>query len=566
MANFTHNNMSVFPEPLVSVFTLLKEKVSSGDFEFTISFPAWSEAEDLLAPLKLGLSDYLYIRAAGLVYIIEQTKGIFSVPETENIWSWANALSIITPIAEWPPEIMTNVVSSFRTEKEEINRLLDNAVTLYCKAYFEKGKALLQLLPNHRIAILAGLMEGDYSCYCELFPPNADTEEFAKSFLQTNQIEAFTAERVFETALSFQGFESNNAVELFLKAHNFLNEDKKVECEKKVLDILNGGNTHLFIPAVCNWLFIRNEVSAFDEDCMLALIEGLDEEHRNLLRTLDDTVSFRHEGNPEFFQRLALCIAETLNPADVLMMENMLHVFRRSEEPFLQLALSFIMHTKGTYRMAGRRIWDAYHLESSTWEISSLGEDLQCVFIMFMLEDYGNPETRLPKVLPLLETGSKNVKSVLMMCLRPYLDDYMGHVINALDKLHIESPEATKIREYFNIRSEQVQARRNLKELSPANTDYIAYQEARRVERKHLQEQIKAAEASYKSTWMDMLSTVALARGGGFRSHDGKTQHLMPISHSVPARMLMQAMSPQEQDDWVSRLLKDWNDNSAGNH
>ena len=152
------------------------------------------------------------------------------------------------------------------------------------------------------------------------------------------------------------------------------------------------------------------------------------------------------------------------------------------------------------------------------------------------------------------------------MCLRPYLDDYMGHVINALDKLHIESPEATKIREYFNIRSEQVQARRNLKELSPANTDYIAYQEARRVERKHLQEQIKAAEASYKSTWMDMLSTVALARGGGFRSHDGKTQHLMPISHSVPARMLMQAMSPQEQDDWVSRLLKDWNDNSAGNH
>lgn len=125
--------MSVFPEPLVSVFTLLKEKVSSGDFEFTISFPAWSEAEDLLAPLKLGLSDYLYIRAAGLVYIIEQTKGIFSVPETENIWSWANALSIITPIAEWPPEIMTNVVSSFRTEKEEINRLLDNAVTLYCE-------------------------------------------------------------------------------------------------------------------------------------------------------------------------------------------------------------------------------------------------------------------------------------------------------------------------------------------------------------------------------------------------------------------------------------------------
>jgi len=555
--------MPGFPEPLVKVFALLKEKESCGEFIFSTTFSIWSEAEDLLAPLKLGYSDYLYIRAAGLVYIIEQTKGIFSVPETENIWSWANSLSIIAPVAEWPPEIITNVVHSFSSEKEEINRLIDNAVTLYSKAYFDNGKTLLQPLSEHRIAILAGLMEGDYLRYCELFPPQADTEEFSKAFLQANQIDASTVEKVFDTSLSFQGFESSNAVELFLKAHRFLNKEKKEECEKKVLDILNSGNTHTLVPAVCNWLFMRKEVSAFDEDCMLALIKGLDKDHSNLLRTIDDTVSFRHEGNPEFFQRLALCIAETMNPSDVLLMENMLHVFRKSEEPFQELTLSFILHKKGKYRMAGRRIWDTFHLESSKWDVSSLGENLQCVFIMFMLEDYGNPETRLPKILPLLNIGSEKVKSVLMMCLRPYLDDYMGHVINALDNLHIESPEATKIREYFNVRSKHVQSRRNLKELSPAITDYIAYQEARRVERKHLQEQIKAAEVSYKSTWMDMLSTVALARGGGIRAHNGKTQHLIPISHSVPARMLMQSMSPQEQDDWVSRLMKDWNDDTA---
>lgn len=566
MASSAHIQVSAFPEPLAKVFALLKEKESSGEFVFCTTFSVWSEAEDLLAPLNLGYSDYLFIRAAGLFYIIEQTKGIFSVPETENVWSWANSLSIIAPIAEWPPEIMTNVVGSFRTEKEEVNRLLGNAVTLYCKAFFDNGYTLLQSLPNYRTAIMAGLMEGDYLRYCELFPPNADIEEFAKSFLHANQIETSTVERVFETALSFQGFESSNAVELFLKAHNFLNENKKVECEKKVLDILHSGSTHLLVPAVCNWLFIRKDVSAFDEECMLALIEGLDESHRNLLRTIDDTVSFRHEGNPEFFQRVALCIAKTLNPVDILLMENMLHVFHKSEEPFLQLALSFIMHTKGTYRMAGRQIWDAYHLESSSFDILGLEEDLQCIFVMLMLDDYGNPETRLPKILPLLEIGSTKVKSVLMMCLRPYLDDYMGHVINALDKMNIDSPEATKIREYFKIRSEQIQARRNLKELSPTITDYIAFQEARRVERKHLQEQIKAAETNHKPTWMDMLATVALARGGGFRSQNGKTQHLIPISHSFPARMLMQSMSPQEQDDWVSRLLKDWNDDTAGNN
>ena len=566
MASSAHIQVSAFPEPLARVFALLKEKESSGEFVFCTTFSAWSEAEDLLAPLNLGYSDYLYIRAAGLIYIIEQTKGFFSVPETENVWSWANSLSIIAPIAEWPPEVMTNVVSSFSTEKEDVDRLLGNAVTLYCKAFFDNGYTLLQSLPNYRAAIMAGLMEGDYSRYCELFPPDADTEEFSKSFLKANQIETSTVERVFETALSFQGFESSNAVELFLKAHNFLNDDKKVECEKMVLDILHSGGTHFFVPAVCNWLFVRKDVSAFDEECILALIEGLDEDHRNLLRTIDDVVSFRYEGKPEFFQRVALCIAETLNPADVLLMENMLHVFHKSEEPFQQLVFSFIMHTKGTYRMAGRRIWDAYHLESSSFDISGLEENIQCIFVMLMLEDYGNPETRLPKVLPLLKTGSTKVKSVLMMCLRPYLDDYMGHVINALDQLHIESPEATRIREYFKTRSELVQARRNLKELSPAIRDYTSYQEARKVERQHLQEQIKAAEANHKPTWMDLLSTVALARGGGFRDHNGKTQHLIPISHSAPAHMLMQAMSPQEQDDLVSKLLKDWNEDAAGNH
>ena len=566
MASSAQIQVSAFPEPLAKIFALLKEKESSGEFVFCTKFSAWSEAEDLLAPLNLGFSDYLYIRAAGLIYIIEQTNGVFSVPETENIWSWANSLSIIAPIAEWPPEVMTNIVSSFKTEKEDVNRLLGNAVTLYCKAFFDNGYTLLQSLPNYRTSIMAGLMEGDYSHYCELFPPNADTEEFAKSFLQASQIETPTVERVFETALSFQGFESSNAVELFLKAHGFLNQREKKECEKKVLDILQGGRTYLFVPAVCNWVFIRKEIDSFDEECMLALIRGLDEDHCSLLRTIDNTVSFRYESNPVFFQRVALCIAETLHPSDVLLMENMLHVFHKSEESFVQLTLSFIMHMKGKYRMAGRQIWDAYHLESSSLEISVLEEDLQCIFIMLMLEDYGNPETRLPKILPLLKTGSTKVKSVLMMSLKPYLDDYMGHVINALDKLNIDSPEATKIREYFKARSEQVQARRNLKELLPAITDYTAYQEAKRVERKHLQEQIKAAEVNHKPTWMDMLSTVALARGGGFRGHNGKTQHLIPISHSFPVRMLMQAMSPQEQDDWVSRLLKDWNDDTAGNH
>ena len=487
------------------------------------------------------------------------------MPDTENVWSWANALAVIAPVSGWSPEVMAKVVNSFPAEEEDVNRQLDNAVTVYCKAYFDNGLSLLSMLPERRIGVLAGLMEGDYSRYCELFPPQENQDEFAQAFMQANQMDVSGVEQVFDTALTFSNFSSTVATGLFLKAHHSLKEDRKLACEKRVLEILQSGPTFSYVSPVCQWCFWRNKTTSFDEECLIALIKGLDKEHKELLTTIDKTISFRHDENSDFLGKVANCIAETLSPTDVVVMDNMLHSFKKHEESFLQFTLSYILNTKGEYRIAGRRIWDHFHLESSSFDLSAFPEDFQCIFIILMLEDFGNPETRLPKILPLLQSGSTKVKKVLMSVIRPYLDDFMGHVISVLDRLRIESEEASQIREYFRQRSDILQARRKLKELSPGVIAYRVFEEAKRTERAHLQEQVKEAEASYKPMWTEYLSTVVLARGGGFRDHEGTTRHLVPVSHSVPMRMMVQSMSPLEQDEWISRLLKDWNDTSR-NH
>ena len=149
--------------------------------------------------------------------------------------------------------------------------------------------------------------------------------------------------------------------------------------------------------------------------------------------------------------------------------------------------------------------------------------------------------------------------------LRPYLDDYMGHVINVLDELKIDSEESKTIRRYFEGRANAVRARREMKELMPVFTHNREFREAMRLQSEHMGEQMKEAEKEYTPAWKDFMATVVLARGGGWRDKKGKTQHLPLISYSVPSRQMAQSLSPKEQDDWLNELLKDWDD-TEGSH
>ena len=553
------------PEELARVVTFLKEKAAMGDFIFSETFSKWEDSEDIIRPLgsKIDIGGFFF--ATGLAYLASKAGGKLVIPEETHIWRWAWSLQVLAGVAGWQPSFMKDVMESFSGKKDNIDSLINRAAQNYSRADYSNGLELLKMRSQNRVAILAGLMENDFDRYCSQFPPADNPDEFATVFVQTYCLDKNEANKAFDISVGFHSFASVEAMAFFLSVLDRLDESRIEKCEGIIAGLLKG-NTSQYETPLCNWLYMLRESTPFAEDCILAFVKGLDETNKKTaLNLLDESISI-HFKDPEFLTKVFISVAENLQPTDVLQMESCLRNLHEKGDYFKHLVLSLVMHPKGMYRIVGRRLWDEYHLESSDFDASKdLQEELQCIFIISMLQDYGNPETRLPKLLPLIDSKSERVRNILMGRLGPYLDDYMGHVINILDKLRLDNKYVKIIKQYYERRADALEKRRNLKELSPRYNHMSEYQETMRLQKVHMQEKMREAEKEHKSFWKDMMKKVALARGGGWRDEDGTVHHLAHFKYSMPSRQLQQSMSPMEQEDWLNELLKDW-DGKAGSN
>lgn len=558
------NILSNFPEELTKVVNFLNEKESLGEFEFNEMPSYWAKHERIIEPLGLGLDGAGYFFAVSLAFMATKNDGNIILFEKDHVWRWAWSFHLIAGIAGWKPDFMERVVKSFEGKQEGIDGPLGWAIQVYGNANYDDSVELLSLLPQYRVSIMAGLMENDFERYCTEYPPESNTEEFALAFVKANSMEPNDVNKAFDISLTFPSFKSTAAMGFFLSIRRKVDEERKGKCEEAILNLLNGDTTPYVTP-MCNWMFMEQEVTAFEEECILSLIKGLSGENREVaLEAIDNSIGI-HLNDSEILTKIFICMAENHHPTDVLRMEGCLRHMREHNDDFLNMVLAFVMHPKGLYRIAGRRLWDEYHLERSDFNVEDLEEPLQCLFIMSMLQDCGNPETRLPKLLPLLKTGSEKVQAFFMNCLHPYIDEYMGHVTNAIEKLGLDCEKVTVIKRYVDERAEMIKARRSMKELSPLYTDERAFREAMRQQREHMQEIMKEAETRHKPVWQDFMTTVVLARGGGWREADGTNRHLPLTSFSMPSRIMAESMSPKEQDDWLNQLLNDWDDTTGNN-
>ena len=558
------NILQGFPEGLTKVVNFLNEKATEGKFTFSDSLSYWEDNEFIINPLGLHLDGDGYYFAVSLAYLASLREGHVVFPEGTNEWRWAWSLNILAEYAEWSPSFMKNVIDSFPCRANDVETLMNNAVHTYGRKGFDYGFELLKKLPQYSINIKAGLMENDFDRYCVIFPPYEEIEDFANVFLQAYQVSAEDTIKAFDIALDFPSFTSATAMAFFLKAHAHLVNERRKVCEEPVRAMLGGADTSIFVSPVTNWAFRLRKGTPFMEECVLSLVKGLGKENASQLAAIDNAIAFNHE-DPEFLAKLIVEVADNLNPTDISKMEHCLHFLSEKREVFQNLVLSFVLHPKGMYRIAGRRLWDEYHLETFDFNAEELDEPLQCLFVLSMLQDFGNPEKRLPKVLPLLNANSEKVKSFLMNCMVSYVDEYLGHVTNAIEKLGIECEEASIIKRYVNERADMIKARRSIKELLPVYTDEKVFREAMRQQREHMQKIMKEAETRHKPAWQDFMTTVVLARGGGWREADGTNRHLPLTSFSMPSRIMAESMSPKEQDEWLNQLLKDWDD-TTGNH
>ena len=562
---FTGQNVITgLPEELIKVVTYLNEKATTGEFVFSDSFSEWEDAEEIIRPLgsKIEMGGFFF--ATGLAYLANKTNGTLVIHEETHIWRWAWSLNLLAEFANWEADFMARVIGSFVGKKDDIDGLLKNAVQTYARKDFEKGLLLREKLPDFETNISAGLMENDFQRYCDTFPPQQNERLFIEAYWLTSITEEKINEKAFDLVMDFEDFTSVSMMAFLMKLQRLLKDDKKATCEEKIRDVVKSGDTVGYVNPFCNWAIRSDDNLPFVEEIALLMIEGLGQNNRGMLGAIDNAIALRDKDH-ESLVRIIVKVAEVFSPLDVLKMERCLHWLNEKKEMFVELAVLFIIHPNGEYRLTGRRLWDEYHLESSEFDVAEMDETAQCAFAFSMLQDCGNPETRLPKVLPLIKSKNKKVKRFVMNVLHSYTDDYMGHVCAALDKLKIKGKESKMIKEYVDGRWNVIQIRKKTKELWPSFAYGKAYKEARRVESEHIQNKLKEAEENHPSVWKELAKTVVLARGGGWRNADGTTQKLPLIQFSAPARQLAESLSPREQETWINDLLKNWDD-TAGNH
>ena len=551
------------PKELVRMVNFLNEKASAGEFEFSDSVSYWENNKHIIESFSYDSRGWYF--AVAFAYITYMKDGNIIFDETDNIRKWATGFRLVAGASGWDPEFMKLNILSFEGKTENIGHLVDIAVQKYASSYYDNAVVLMSLLPQYKLSCFAGLMENDFNRYCVDYPPECNMEEFAIAFVRTNQLTNDDINTAFDITISHTSFISSTAMSFFLYTIDRLAGQRRETCEQKILELLQG-DVSLYVNPLCHWLFFQQKIGLFIEKCVILLIKGLKSENKEAaLKCIDDSICI-HLKDSNSLINIFITIAESLTPMDILTMKGCLSSFQKNSDDFLKFALSFIIHPKGIYRVVGRRLWDDYHLEFSEFNPQKdLDEIPQCLFIISMLQDYGNPETRLPKLLPLIESDSTRVRNVIMNRLVPYLDDYMGHVIKVFDKLNINNEHVIKIRKYYDKRADAIEKRKSLKELSPKYSYMVEYQEAINTQKTHWQQEMKEAEKNHKGFLDGLMKNVLLARGGGWMDDNGNVQHLGCIQISVPSRQLVQSMTPMEQNEWINELLKDWNE-TAGNN
>lgn len=564
---FTGKNiLPGMPDDLARSIEFLTEREREGTFVYGSSFSDWSDVDDLIgAPLGLGHRAHLISHAIGLAYLVAHSNGEISFLDSENVWPWAAALSYISPYCAWTPELIAGVVGAFPSDDDGIVGQLRASIRVFCRVDYDKGLLLLEMLPEYVMFVRAGLMENDFDRYCTMFPPSQNQDQFVRAFVNTAQMPADAVKKAYDISKSFDSFVSQDALNFLLDSLIGLeDETMQSDCKTRIFSLLEHDTTD-YVQVFCNWFIRQDELSSFCEDCILSLIKGLGEKSRtSSLLTIDNALA-SYEDDADYLERVILCIAENLQPTDVLSMKHVLHNLSDKDGLFQDLVLSLVLHPKGQYRLVGRRLWDEYHLEKSTIDIAALTEDVQCLFIVLMLRDFGNPETRLPKLIPLFNSKSNRVVNTLIAELRPYTDDYMGHVTSAIDSSGVDTEMTRALKKYVDDRHQFIEKRRNLKELSPNFAHYELYREALKSQQAQIKKYMdKVEQERTHNNIYDLFKKQVLARGGGWRKEDGTTQHLMPIQVSIPARMMDNAMMPFDRIKWYDELMKDYGNAETG--
>lgn len=553
------NRVAGLPDELDRTIAFLLEKESEGSFQYSGSVEDWeSAAEFIREPLNLGYRSHDLAAAVGLAYIACLNDGHIDFPEDLNQWSFAHAMQSFIGYSNWDAGVLSNVVKSFDDREEDIHHFLGVAIRCYCQSYFDNGVLLFGHLEQFVPYIYAGLMTGNYDRFCGMFPPSDSSDLFVDAFLHTRHMPDEAIHKAYDVSLSFDAFGSESDMAFLLRVYAKLDDARVSSCKERILALLRK-DASKYVRPVCDWVFYSKSSDSFAEECILELVAGLKAANRETsLEIIDRSLSCYD--NIDFLVKVVFVVADTYGPMTVRKLDRVIVHLSEDKKVFQSLVLSFILHKKGLYRALGRCLWDDYFLKMSDFDPFSLSEKKQIAFIVNMLLDFGNPETRLPRIVPLFESTSQSVCEVLISSIKDYTDEYMGFVVNSINDAGIDNELTRAVKKYVEDRSSLIEKRRGLKELSPSYVQNHYFAEARRVEKAHLRQIMNIIREGSTDSFLKNIGTTVLARSGGWRSKKGDINHLASIEFSYPARQMEHAMMPIRRNLWMNELMADYED------
>lgn len=227
---------------------------------------------------------------------------------------------------------------------------------------------------------------------------------------------------------------------------------------------------------------------------------------------------------------------------------------------FCDGVIKLIIDNNGDFRFIGRHLWDKFSLHKSDFSVNDLNEDHKIRFVISMLQDIGNPEYRLPKVMPLFNDESVLVRRVLYVCLVNYCNNYFGFVKQSFDSLiTCDNDEIRLFRDYCNNFDLFLTKRKNCKDLQPQYSQSDIYDEAARTVSRKMQDYANAIKQPLdQNSILKYFKPVCLARGGGWIDATGRVNSLSNVSVSLPYPMMVNAMSTLESIEFVDKMKSDW--------
>lgn len=234
------------------------------------------------------------------------------------------------------------------------------------------------------------------------------------------------------------------------------------------------------------------------------------------------------------------------------------YIIRKDPNAAFQFIILLIIDNNARNREVGRNLWDEIAIYTKNFDPFVLTEQQQALFIISMLQDIGNPEFRLPPIMPLFNSNNKNIRLILYIQLTKYCSFYLGAVKQIFDKSQIrDTEESLNFKKYCENYNTFIEKRINCKELNPLYTQADIYEEASREAGKLLKD-ISSQIGTNDEFERLGFRKVRLARGYVWRSHDGRLQQLAHIKKSIPYPAGLHALSALESTEYMLKINNNW--------